>query len=227
MSDSAADGRPSATPGDDPTSPTPPPSTRISIFRRSGSSPSPSRSCSRALTTWNGWTFRPVDPYTIDVLDAQNRGHRLTLDRLLDRRWWAYSFIPPAPEAGHPRPLAAIACEAGVALYRLDDGVRTRLLAGHNGPVYALAPSPDGKWLVTGSPDQTVRLWRLGGMDIRRLLVPASLRARWGGRSWLTSRSAASPRPWAWRKATGSRRFSSMERRRPTSRRSTACRPTP
>ena len=120
----------------------------------------------RALATWNGWTFRPADPYTIDVLDAQNRGHRLTLDRLLDRRWWAYSFIPPAPEAGHPRPLAAIACEAGVALYRLDDGVRTRLLAGHNGPVYALAPSPDGKWLVTGSPDQTVRLWRLGGMDV-------------------------------------------------------------
>jgi WD40 repeat protein len=118
---------------------------------------------SRAQTTWNGWTFRPVDQYTIDVLPAKGPGHRLTLDRRFDRRWWSYSFIPPTP--AHPRPLAAIACEAGVVLYRLDDGLRTRLLAGHNGPVYALAPSPDGKWLATGSSDQTVRLWRLAGMD--------------------------------------------------------------
>ncbi|HMB06410.1 MAG TPA: hypothetical protein VKP69_22085, partial [Isosphaeraceae bacterium] len=118
----------------------------------------------RAQATWNGWTFRPVDQYTIDVRPAHGPGHRLSLDRLFDRRWWSYSFIPPTP--AHPRPLAAIACEAGVALYRLDDGLRTRLLAGHNGPVYALAPSPDGKWLVTGSSDQTVRLWRLAGMDV-------------------------------------------------------------
>ena len=119
---------------------------------------------SRAQTTWNGWRFRPVDPYTIDVLDQQGRGRRLILDRLYDRRWWCYSFIPPTPE--HPRPLAAIGCDSGVALFRLDDGVRTHLLAGHNGSVYALAPSPDGKWLVTGSSDQTVRLWRLPGMDV-------------------------------------------------------------
>ncbi len=54
-----------------------------------------------------------------------------------------------------------------MAIYRLDDGRRTRLFAGHNGPVYALAPSPDGLWLVTGSPDQTVRL-----------LAPGRLRRR-------------------------------------------------
>ena len=59
----------------------------------------------------------------------------------------------------------AIGCEAGVAIYGLDDGRRTRLFAGHNGPVYALAPSPDGRWLVTGSSDQTARFWRLAGCD--------------------------------------------------------------
>jgi WD40 repeat protein len=118
---------------------------------------------SRAVASWGGWQVRPVDPYTLDVLNPQGQGHRLTLDPALDRRWWSYSFLPPAPS--HPRPTIAVGCESGVAIYRLDDGRRTRLFAGHNGAVYALAPSPDGLWLATGSPDQTVRFWRLAGCD--------------------------------------------------------------
>ncbi len=118
---------------------------------------------SRAVTTWNGWTVRPVGPWALDVLDARGKGYRIQLDPNLDRRWWSYSFLPPVP--GHPRPAVAIGCEAGVAIYSLDDGRRTRLFAGHNGPVYALAPSPDGRWLVTGSSDQTARFWRLAGSD--------------------------------------------------------------
>ncbi len=118
---------------------------------------------SRAVLTWNGWRIEPKTPYRVDALNAQNQGWRLDLDPSFDRRWWSYSFIPPGP--GHPRPAIAVGCEAGVAIYRLDTGKRTRLYAGHSGAVYALAPSPDGKWLVTGSVDQTVRFWRLAGCD--------------------------------------------------------------
>jgi WD40 repeat protein len=117
----------------------------------------------RARTTWDGWSVRPVDLYTLDVVNAQNQGHRVTLDPQLERRWWAYSFLPPGP--GHPGATVAIGCEAGVAIHRLDDGRLTRFLAGHSGAVYALAPSPDGRWLATGSSDQTVRLWTLAGCD--------------------------------------------------------------
>jgi WD40 repeat protein len=32
-------------------------------------------------------------------------------------------------------------------------------LTGHSGPVLALAVSPDGQWLCSGSVDQTIRVW--------------------------------------------------------------------
>ena len=45
--------------------------------------------------------------------------------------------------------------------HRQAAGEDRALLSGHEGPVDAVAVSGDGRWLVTGSWDQTARLWDL------------------------------------------------------------------
>jgi WD40 repeat protein len=39
------------------------------------------------------------------------------------------------------------------------------VLRGHDSVVYAVAISPDNRWLVTGSADKTARLWDLSAKD--------------------------------------------------------------
>jgi hypothetical protein len=48
-----------------------------------------------------------------------------------------------------------------LALYRVQDGHKVREFKGHAGGVTCLAVSPDGTRLVSGSLDQTVRLWNV------------------------------------------------------------------
>ena len=52
-----------------------------------------------------------------------------------------------------------------LALYARPDGPPTRLFEGHEGPVTAVAVSPNGKFLASASMDQTVRVWSLDPKD--------------------------------------------------------------
>lgn len=129
-----------------------------------------------ALETWQGWRVASVDQFQLRVVAPPGAGRdsTITLDQVVDGRWWAHTFLPPGP--GHPAPALAVASEAGVGIYRLEDGRRTRVLSGHSGGVYTVAPSDDGVWLASGSSDQTVRLWLLDGCD-RLPALGAELRA--------------------------------------------------
>ena len=50
-----------------------------------------------------------------------------------------------------------------------DPAANPVVLRGHEGPVNAVAISPDSRWVVTGSGDKTARLWLLQMKDLMKL----------------------------------------------------------
>ena len=71
----------------------------------------------------------------------------------------------PAASATGMQPAAAV---SGTVLQAGEDA--ERVLAGHAGEVQSLSVSPDGSRLLSGSADNTVKLWDLGsGSEVRTL----------------------------------------------------------
>lgn len=48
-----------------------------------------------------------------------------------------------------------------IKIWELSSGQLTRTLTGHKGSVFAVAVSPDGKYIASGSTDQTIKIWEL------------------------------------------------------------------
>lgn len=119
----------------------------------------------RAIKTYEGWKLEgSVGRYILEAVNGARR-LRLDIDRRKERLWWSSTFVPPGP--GHPRATVAVGCEAGVLIFDLETGQRTRLFAGHSGPVVSVAASQDGHWLASSSVDQTLMLYPLAGCDAR------------------------------------------------------------
>ena len=119
-----------------------------------------------AIQEFNGWKLvGNINLPLLEAVHADGRRLKLELDWARERLWWSSTFVPPGP--GHERPTVAIGTEAGVTLFDLDTGRRTRVFAGHSSPVVSLVPSPDGRWLASSSIDQSIMLYPLSGSDTR------------------------------------------------------------
>jgi WD40 repeat protein len=116
------------------------------------------------LTSASGWKIKPDpdDGFVWHVVDPRGKSHPLPLNRDLDQMPRCYTFLKSGP--GKP-PRLAVGHYWGFSLYELSKGGprRVRLFNGHQGYVMALAPSADGKTIVTASRDQTVAAWDLEG----------------------------------------------------------------
>jgi WD40 repeat protein len=121
----------------------------------------------RATTTFAPWSLqrRQGGQYRYDaVLDILKDGKTqasIELGPTDGYQHRAYGFTPDGQS------IVSGADNGSVAAYRLD-GAKVGDFVGHEGDVWAVTPSPDGKYLVSGSADQTVRLWNL---QTRELLV--------------------------------------------------------
>jgi len=59
-----------------------------------------------------------------------------------------------------------------IILWSVPAQAEVRRLRGHTNSIYALAFSPDGKTLASGSMDQTVKFWDTGNGQLRETIVP-------------------------------------------------------
>jgi WD40 repeat protein/tRNA A-37 threonylcarbamoyl transferase component Bud32 len=120
----------------------------------------------RAIKQYQGWTLAgSIQDYRLELANADGRRRRILLDRGNEQLWWSWTFLPPGPE--HSRPTVAIGTAGGIAVFDVETGQRTRVLAGHASPVVSVVPSPDGRWLASGSLDQTIMFYPLAGCDAR------------------------------------------------------------
>jgi WD40 repeat protein len=120
----------------------------------------------RAIKEYQGWTLDgSINNYRLELVHGDGRRRMISLDRQSEQLWWSWSFVPPGPE--HPRATVAIGTATGIAIFDLETGQRTRVLAGHGSAVVSVVPSPDGRWLASSSLDQNIMFYPLAGCDTR------------------------------------------------------------
>ena len=123
---------------------------------------------------FEGWKFSPTLDGNSRPFVTDPQGNPVPLDNvpltvdgtLVYGRLNEWTFIPPNVQANHPSLSIATCFEGGqIVVHRLPEGTRTHELVDHQSGVRSLAVSKDGRWLLSGSSDQSMRLWPLAGID--------------------------------------------------------------
>jgi WD40 repeat protein len=139
------------------------------------------------LTTDGGWTVEPhpTNPRRLIAVNKQGKKFLLENFEKLEEFPNCYTFIP-ATDSKPTR--LAVGHYWGLSLYELTDKGprRTRVYAGHQGEVMALAASADGSWVVSASNDQTLATWNVNDVFKSQPILGAKFAVeRVGGRDRL------------------------------------------
>ncbi len=119
-----------------------------------------------ASPSFDGWSLAHreggnLGSATLDISKAGQVVASITRDLSNGLAHYSYSFTPDGQNI-------VSSGSYGVITAYDREGKTLGAFAGHEGNVFAVAPSPDGRYLVSGSTDETLRLWNL---KTRELLV--------------------------------------------------------
>ncbi len=119
-----------------------------------------------ASPTFDGWSLADrergnLGSATLDILKGGQVVASIARNASNGAAHYAYGFSPDG------KTIVSSGAYGVIAAYDRR-GKTLGEFAGHESNVFAIAPSPDGRYLVSGSTDETVRLWNL---KTRELLV--------------------------------------------------------
>ncbi len=106
----------------------------------------------RAVSADQGYSLRPIDFFNVAIEKDGKQIHVFQSPRGKRDRIYSYTILPDKKQA-------VFGASFGTYLFDLEQKKVLREFIGHTGLTIALAPSPDGRLFLTGSTDQTIRLW--------------------------------------------------------------------
>ena len=131
---------------------------RIGPSARSASFPGKVTAVAFHARRQRGWSRRRASPGWVGVASIWNVADG-SLDPASSRATATSSTTPSS------RPTASALATCGydktIELWDAETGKLIRTLEGHNGAVYDVAFSPDGRFLVSASADDTCKVWRV------------------------------------------------------------------
>jgi WD40 repeat protein len=109
--------------------------------------PAPDPGCRRAQPARGSVTLEATRTGVVDV----KRGTKTVTELRLRQRVHCFTLLPGDR--------AAVGADLGLYLFDTGSENQVREFQGHTGEVWAVAPSPDNRYLLSAANDQTLRVW--------------------------------------------------------------------